>query len=111
MLIIFLNFAKNIEMSRKKKALPLLENVTITDIAAEGKALAKVDNMVIFIPFGVPGDIVDIQIKKKKHNYCEAEIAAFRKYSEVRIVPKCEHFGVCGGCKWQNIPYEIQLNA
>ena len=111
MLNIFLNFAKNIEMSRKKKPLPLLENITITDIAAEGKALAKVDNMVIFVPFGVPGDIVDIQIKKKKHNYCEAEIVEFRKYSETRIKPKCNHFGTCGGCKWQNIPYELQLSA
>lgn len=111
MLNIFLNFAKNIEMSRKKKPLPLLENITITDIAAEGKALAKVDNMVVFVPFGVPGDIVDIQIKKKKHSYCEAEIVQFRKYSDMRIAPRCEHFGTCGGCKWQNIPYEMQLAA
>ncbi len=98
-------------MSRKKKPLPLLENITITDVAAEGKAIAKVDDMVVFVPFVVPGDVVDLQVKKKKHRYCEAEVVRFIEYSKVREKPKCSHFGVCGGCKWQNLPYEEQLKA
>ena len=98
-------------MSRKKKPFPVLENITITDVAAEGKALTRVGEMVVFVPFAVPGDIVDLQIKKKKHSYCEAEVVRFIKYSNVRAIPKCEHFGVCGGCKWQNLPYEEQLKA
>ncbi|MDD6737967.1 MAG: 23S rRNA (uracil(1939)-C(5))-methyltransferase RlmD [Prevotella sp.] len=98
-------------MSRKKKVLPLLEGVTITDVAAEGKALARVDDIVIFVPFAVPGDVVDLQVKKKKHSYCEAEVVRFIEYSKVRVMPFCQHFGVCGGCKWQNLPYEEQLKA
>ena len=96
-------------MSRKKKPLPLLENVTITDYAAEGKSLARVDDLVVFVPFAVPGDVVDLQVRRKKHSYCEAEIARMVKPSDMRIAPKCAHFGVCGGCKWQNVPYEEQL--
>ena len=98
-------------MSRKKKPLPILENVTITDVAAEGKSLARVNDMVIFVPFTVPGDVVDIQIKKKRHSYCEGEAVRFIEYSKIREVPMCQHFGVCGGCKWQNLPYEEQLKA
>ena len=98
-------------MSRKKKPLPLLENVTITGIAAEGKALARVDDMVVFVPFAVPGDVVDLQVRRKKHHYCEAEVVRFIEYSDKRVKPMCEHFGVCGGCKWQNLPYEEQLKA
>ena len=98
-------------MSRKKKPLPILENVTITDVAAEGKSLARVNDMVIFVPFTVPGDVVDIQIKKKRHSYCEGETVRFIEYSKIREVPMCQHFGVCGGCKWQNLPYEEQLKA
>lgn len=98
-------------MSRKKKPLPLLENITITDVAAEGKSLVRVGDMVVFVPFCVPGDVVDLQIKKKKHSYCEAEVVRFIEYSKVRATPFCEHFGVCGGCKWQNLPYEEQLKA
>lgn len=97
------------QMRRNKKELPILENVTITDIAAEGKALARVDEMVVFVPFTVPGDVVDLQVRRKKHHYCEAEVKRFIKYSNVRETPFCEHFGVCGGCKWQNLPYEEQL--
>ena len=96
-------------MSRKKKPFPILENVTITDIAAEGKSIARVNDLVIFVPFTVPGDIVDLQIKKKKHSYCEAEVVRFVEYSPTRTKPMCEHFGVCGGCKWQNLPYTEQL--
>lgn len=96
-------------MSRKKKSLPILENITITDYAAEGKALARVNELVVFVPFAVPGDVVDLQVRRKKHSYCEAEIIRFIKYSERRVKPFCQHFGICGGCKWQNIPYDEQL--
>lgn len=96
-------------MSRKKKSLPVLENITITDYAAEGKALARVNELVVFVPFAVPGDVVDLQVRRKKHSYCEAEIIRFIKYSERRVKPFCLHFGICGGCKWQNIPYDEQL--
>ena len=88
-----------------------MENVTITDVAAEGKALARVNDMVVFVPFAVPGDVVDLKIRKKKHSYCEAEVVRFVKYSDVRVEPACQHFGVCGGCKWQNLPYDEQLRA
>lgn len=98
-------------MSRKKKPLPILEGVTITDVAAEGKSLTRVDDMVVFVPFAVPGDVVDLQVRKKKHHYCEAEVVRFVKYSERRAEPVCQHFGICGGCKWQNLPYEDQLKA
>lgn len=98
-------------MARKRKEFPILENVTITDVAAEGKALTRVNDMVVFVPFVVPGDVVDLKIRKKKHSYCEAEVVRFVKYSETRAEPVCQHFGVCGGCKWQNLPYEEQLRA
>ena len=98
-------------MARKKKPLPILENITIEDIAAEGKSLARVNDMVVFVPFAVPGDVVDLQVRKKKHHYCEAEVIRFIKKSEKRTEPMCQHFGVCGGCKWQNLPYEEQLKA
>lgn len=96
-------------MSRKKKSLPLLEGVVITDVAAEGKALAKVDDMVVFVPFVVPGDVVDLQVVKKKHHYCEAVAVRFHSYSLQRQPAICPHFGVCGGCKWQMLPYDEQL--
>lgn len=98
-------------MVRKKKKLPVLENITITSIAAEGKSLARVGDMVVFVPFTVPGDVVNLQIRRKKHNYCEAEVINFIKKSDLRTVPKCQHFGICGGCKWQNLPYDEQLKA
>ncbi len=96
-------------MSRKRKPLPILTDILITDVAAEGKAIAKVDNLVIFVPYVVPGDVVDLQIKRKKHSYAEAEAIALKKPSELRAQPFCKHFGVCGGCKWQCLPYEEQL--
>lgn len=96
-------------MSRKRKPLPILNDILITDVAAEGKAIAKVDNLVIFVPYVVPGDVVDLQIKRKKHSYAEAEAIALKKPSELRAKPFCKHFGVCGGCKWQCLPYEEQL--
>lgn len=97
-------------MARKRKPLPILEQITITDVAAEGKALAKVDNLVVFVPYAVPGDVVDLQVRRKKHSYAEAEIIKFHKYSDMRCKPFCKHFGVCGGCKWQCLPYQEQIN-
>lgn len=106
------NFAaKLFNMTRKKKPLPLLENVEISAVAAEGKAIARVGDMVVFVPFAVPGDVVDVQVRKKKHSYCEGEVARVVKLSDVRVPPECEHFGVCGGCKWQMLPYAEQLKA
>ena len=96
-------------MSRKKKALPLLEKVTITDVAAEGKALAKVNDLVVFVPYVVPGDVVDLQVKRKKNKYAEAVAVKFHEYSSQRAVPFCQHYGVCGGCKWQCLSYEDQI--
>lgn len=96
-------------MARKKKPLPILENIQITDCAAEGKSLARVNDMVVFVPFCVPGDIVDLQVRKKRHSYMEAEVIRFVEKGAVREEPFCEHFGVCGGCKWQNLPYDKQL--
>lgn len=96
-------------MSRKKKPLPTLENVLITDVAAEGKAIAKVDNLVIFVPYVVPGDIIDIQLTRKKNKYAEGKAIRFEKYAEKRSEAFCEHFGICGGCKWQILPYSEQL--
>ncbi len=96
-------------MARKKKPLPILENIQIPDCAAEGKSLARVNDMVVFVPFCVPGDIVDLQVRKKRHSYMEAEVIRFVEKSAVREEPFCEHFGVCGGCKWQNLPYDKQL--
>ena len=96
-------------MARKKKELPLLEKVTITDVAAEGKAVAKVTELVIFVPYVVPGDVVDLQVKRKKNHYAEAVAVKFHEKSPLRTEPFCSHFGVCGGCKWQCLSYEEQL--
>ena len=96
-------------MTRKKKPLPLLEGVTIEAVAAEGKCLFHWDDLVVFVPFCVPGDVCDVQIRRKKHSFAEGEVVRFIKYSNVRVKPFCQHFGVCGGCKWQNLPYEEQL--
>lgn len=96
-------------MGRKRKELPVVENVEITGVAAEGKSIARVDDMVVFIPYGAPGDVVNIKLDKKKRSYAEAHIVDMVKPSPDRVTPTCEHFGVCGGCKWQHIPYESQL--
>lgn len=96
-------------MARKKKSLPILKDVLITDIAAEGKAIAKVDDMVVFVPFVIPGDVVDIQITRKKNNFMEGRVLQITKESADREIPFCEHFGICGGCKWQMLPYQHQL--
>ena len=96
-------------MARKKKPLPLLESVTIEAVAAEGKCLFHWNDLVVFVPFCVPGDVCDIQIRRKKHSFAEGEVVRFIEYSNVRAIPFCQHFGICGGCKWQNLPYEEQL--
>ena len=106
-------------MARNKKPLPILKNITITDFAADGKSLVRhtvpahdgqpESRVVIFVPFCVPGDVVDLRVIRKKHNYWDAEVARFIQYSEVRQEPMCQHFGTCGGCKWQQLPYPEQL--
>ena len=96
-------------MTRKKKPLPLLKDIEITGYAAEGKALARVDDIVVFVPYAVPGDVCDLQVRRKKHSFMEAEIVSISKPSPLRTEPFCQHFGTCGGCKWQQLPYEEQL--
>ncbi|MBN2660806.1 MAG: 23S rRNA (uracil(1939)-C(5))-methyltransferase RlmD [Tannerellaceae bacterium] len=96
-------------MARNKKPLPLFEKVTITDVAAEGKAIAKINDLVVFIPYVAPGDVVDVQITRKKNSYAEGKAVYFHSLSDKRAVPFCPHFGICGGCKWQHLPYEEQL--
>lgn len=92
---------------RKK---PIFENVLIEGIAAEGKAIARVDNKVIFVPGVAPGDIVDIRVTRRKKSFLEGTAIKFHEYSKDRVEPFCEYFGTCGGCKWQHIPYDLQLN-
>ncbi|MCP4310557.1 MAG: 23S rRNA (uracil(1939)-C(5))-methyltransferase RlmD [Bacteroidetes bacterium] len=96
-------------MGRKRKPLPLLENVCIEDIGAEGKSLARVENMVVFVKEAIPGDVTDLQVFRKKGRYMEARVVHYHSYSDQRTEPFCEHFGVCGGCKWQHLPYDRQL--
>jgi 23S rRNA (uracil1939-C5)-methyltransferase len=93
----------------RKKELPLLENVRITDIGAEGNAVARVENLVVFVPMLIPGDVVDLRVIRKRKKYLEGKVIRFREYSTDRIEARCSHFGVCGGCKWQHLPYEMQL--
>jgi len=95
-------------MGRRKK-LPFYDEVTIEDIAAEGKSIARIGDVVVFVPGAVPGDVVDIQVVRKKKKYLEARVTDFRRYSELRTDPFCEHFGTCGGCKWQQLSYSEQL--
>ena len=98
-------------MARNKKQLPVLEKITITACAAEGKSIARVDDKVVFVPYVVPGDVVDLQVKKKKSSHMEAVAVRFHEYSPLRTEPACKHYGVCGGCKWQCLKYEEQLKA
>ena len=93
----------------KKKNLPKYEHVEITGIAAEGKALVRLNDIVCFVPYCVPGDIVDLQITRKKHSFMEARVERFVQYSDKRCEARCRHYGVCGGCKWQILPYDEQL--
>ena len=92
-----------------RRQLPFFENVTILDAGAEGKAVARVNDLVVFVPFCVPGDVVDIQVISKRKSYCEGKAIKFHHYSELRVEPFCSHFGTCGGCRWQNLSYEQQL--
>lgn len=95
---------------RTKKEI-ILNNITIESVAAEGKALAHVDGAVVFVQFAVPGDVVDIKVTRKKKNYMEGYILNIVKPSAHRLEPFCKYFGICGGCKWQPLPYEMQLQA
>ena len=89
----------------------MLEGVTIEAVAAEGKCLFHWNDLVVFVPWCVPGDVCDVQIRRKKHSFAEGEVVRIIEYSKVRATPFCQHFGVCGGCKWQNLPYDEQLRA
>ena len=89
--------------------MPLLERVEITGVAAEGKALARINDKVLFVPFAAPGDVLDVQVRKSRKQYMEGEVVKVHSLSPIRIDPFCAHFGVCGGCKWQHLPYEKQL--
>lgn len=93
----------------RRKPYPLLENITILDVGAEGKAIARFNEQVVFVPYAVPGDIVDIQVVGKKKKFLEGRIVTMHKPSERRVDAFCSHFGTCGGCKWQILPYEDQL--
>jgi len=97
-------------MGKRRKDYPLIEGLHITTLAAEGKAMGKVDNQVVFVPMTVPGDVVDVQVRKHHRRFMEATVVRFVEKSPLRVEPFCEHFGVCGGCKWQSLPYEEQLN-
>lgn len=96
-------------MARKKANYPLIEGLEITTLAAEGKAMGRYNDVVVFVPMTVPGDVVDVQIRCKRRRYMEGYVVRYVKRSPMRVEPFCAHFGVCGGCKWQNLPYEEQL--
>lgn len=98
-------------MSRKRKPYPIIEGLKIIDVAAEGNAIGRDGEMVVFVPYGAPGDIADVQITKKRKSYAEGRIIRICSPSEIRVKPKCEHFGICGGCRWQHLPYEVQLGC
>lgn len=98
-------------MARKKKELPVLENFEITAVAAEGKSLGRLNDMVVFIPYGAPGDVARVRLTRKKHSYAEGVIEQLITPSPLRVEPMCRHFGVCGGCKWQHLPYDYQLKC
>ncbi len=94
----------------KRRILPLIEAVEITGVAAEGKAIARVNDQVVFVPYGAPGDVVDVQVNIRKRSYMEGEIVRFHRKSPSRTEPFCEHFGLCGGCRWQHMPYDKQAD-
>ena len=97
-------------MGKRRKDYPLIEGLHITTLAAEGKAMGKVDNQVVFVPMTVPGDVVDVQIRKHHRRFMEGVVVRFVEKSPLRVEHFCEHFGICGGCKWQNLPYQTQLD-
>ena len=96
-------------MARKRKIRPLIEQLEITDIAAEGKALGRYNDMVVFVPMTVPGDVVKVQVSKLHRRFMEGYVVEYIRKSQERAEPFCRHYGTCGGCKWQNLPYESQL--
>ncbi len=97
-------------MRRRQRSVPqIIEQVTIIDAGSEGMAIAKPEQKVVFVPFGAPGDIVDLKVVKRGKNFFEGEIVRFHSYSKQRVEPVCSHFGICGGCKWQHLAYEHQL--
>lgn len=98
-----------IKLARKKRELPLIEGVEIKGVAAEGKAVTRVNDLVLFVPYAAPGDVLDIQLTRKKNSYAEGKIVNIKEYSPFRVTPKCQHFGVCGGCKWQHLDYSKQI--
>ena len=107
---VILNYiCRKFEKVARNRKKPFYEDVKIEDIGAEGKAVAKVNDMVVFTKLAIPGDVVDLQVTKKRKKYQEAFIKTFKQYSSDRIDAFCEHFGTCGGCKWQMLPYEKQL--
>ena len=95
-------------MSRKKKQV-VLQNLLVEDYAAEGKSIARTDGKVIFIENAVPGDVVDVYLRKNKKDWAEGTVQHFHSYSSARVTPFCIHFGTCGGCQWQMLPYTKQL--
>ena len=96
-------------MARKKANYPLIEGLEITTLAAEGKAMGRWNDVVVFVPMTVPGDVVDVQIRLKRRRFMEGYVVRYVERSPLRTEPFCAHFGVCGGCKWQNLPYDEQL--
>ena len=96
-------------MARKKQNYPLIEGLEITTLAAEGKAMGRWNDQVVFVPMTVPGDVVDVQIRIKRRRFMEGFVVNYRKHSPLKERPFCQHFGICGGCKWQNLPYAEQL--
>ena len=96
-------------MRHTKKVLPILENITVIDASSDGQAVGRMDEVVIFIKDAVPGDVVDVQVTRKKNKFREGKAIKIHTYSNKRTEPVCSHFGTCGGCKWQNMDYEFQL--
>lgn len=92
-----------------KKTLPILEHITVTGWGAKGKALAKVDGLVVFIQGAVPGDVVNVQLTRKKKSYAEGRVTDLITASPERVTPFCKHFGICGGCTWQDLSYSAQV--
>jgi len=95
----------------KRKDIPVIENFQITGVAAEGKSIGRWNDLVVFIPYGAPGDVIDLKIDRKKHSFAEGHIVRIVQPSSLRVQPQCAHFGVCGGCKWQHLPYNYQLQC
>ena len=95
----------------RRKDIPVIENFEITGVAAEGKSLGRWNDLVVFVPYGAPGDVIDLKITRKKHSFAEGNIVRLVHPSQLRVPPVCEHFGVCGGCKWQHLPYDYQLQC